>query len=211
MKSTWAHSKPNFNHNHNESEEIDMSFQRSNSSNARNSTNQNSQPTFPRPPQYPPNKQNQRESSGELEGRWAWWVGGKWFSITKNCPPEIFFAILNFTISSTLRPDSSLMASSLSSKPFFGSSRIEGFSGLSSLSSDLSKLSFSAVKISVGSGSAKKLRKFAFIYFSVTFSVMSLRIASSVYVSFFGFSRVWFCSSVFAVPFVLGCDAGFVY
>ncbi|KAA0036456.1 hypothetical protein IC582_005822 [Cucumis melo] len=50
------------------------------------------------------------------------------------------------------------MASSLSSKPFLGSSRTEGFSGLTSLSTDLSKLSFSAVKISVGSRNAKKLQ-----------------------------------------------------
>lgn len=54
------------------------------------------------------------------------------------------------------------MASSLFSKPFLGSSRTEGFSGLSSLSTDLSKLSFSAVKISVGSRNAKKLRMFFF-------------------------------------------------
>ncbi|KAG7033003.1 hypothetical protein SDJN02_07055 [Cucurbita argyrosperma subsp. argyrosperma] len=50
------------------------------------------------------------------------------------------------------------MAASLSSKTFLGSSRTDGFSGFGSRSSDLSKLSFSAVKISVGTRNAKKLQ-----------------------------------------------------
>ena len=122
------------------------------------------------PPATRPTKQTNRSREKAVRnwgGRWGR-TGGLvlFFLLLKTYfPQNCFFTNLNLSSSAS---SSSSMASSLSSKPFLGSSRTEGFSGLTSLSTDLSKLSFSAVKISVGSRNAKKLRMFCFIFFCIT-------------------------------------------